>query len=304
MVVNLTTHPFHIVRVTGETTRHHGRVLAKPADVEVIRTIEPSGRLARSSPHATLLGNLNGCPVRYIERRSPTGLPEPDGETVYVVGSRLIEAAAASGRTTEDLISPFMLVRDVDNPNVVLGNLSFQRVVPAADANEGKSTKGAPKRLPSALPDSSLVNLLPFAVNMVQVEDGALEDDGSELFYADPAKVAKLATLKPSNHTARRAHNTMKAVDMHGLMVHPTSYGPVNQLPEPDGKTMYIVSGPVLSGALANGRSTGDLLVPGGMVRVRGDESVSLGHMFLDTISTEGTVCRGITSAAVLEAVC
>jgi hypothetical protein len=285
MLVNLTTHPFHLVRVAaGKDKRFHGKLFASKDDVQLVRTIEPSGKLARTCQDGDLIGTLFGCPIRHIRPKPLEGLPEPDGGTVYVVAARVIEAAADSGRTTEDLISPFMVVRDVDHPSTILGNLSFQRLVPSGTVEQGKRPHGKqrPKR---ALPDRPICNLTAFQVKMLEVTPGMLETDGSELFYAPPSAVKVATVLEPSGHTARRAHTLGKAIEHEGLMVHPMSYGAVNQLPPPDGQTLYIVTSDVLKRAAQDGRPTDDLLAPGGTLRRRDDESVSQGNLFLDSLS-------------------
>lgn len=54
------------------------------------------------------------------------GLPDPDGETFYIVSAITAEAARRSGRTTDDLLLTADLVRD--DQGRVVGCRAFARV--------------------------------------------------------------------------------------------------------------------------------------------------------------------------------
>ena len=56
-------------------------------DGSVLRTIEPSGTLARVSTKTVSIGDIDGIPVTTTEFGEVEGLPEPEGNTVYIVSS-------------------------------------------------------------------------------------------------------------------------------------------------------------------------------------------------------------------------
>jgi hypothetical protein len=82
--VNLTPHP-----ITVKTN-------------EIKRTFEPSGQVARVETTETLLHTVEGIPIMKRTWEQPTGIPDPEEGTLYIVSSVVLSAAAE--RT--DLISP------------------------------------------------------------------------------------------------------------------------------------------------------------------------------------------------------
>ena len=77
-------------------------------DGTVLRTIEPSGTLARVSAHTVTIGDVDGIPVTTTEFGEVEGLPEPSEGTSFIVSS--IVAQRVSGRT--DVYIPNESVRD------------------------------------------------------------------------------------------------------------------------------------------------------------------------------------------------
>ena len=93
-------------------------------DGSVVRTIDPSGTLARVSTHTVTIGEVDGLPVTATEFGEVEGLPEPQEGTAYIVSSLVAQ------RVTDrvDVFIPNESVRD-DNGRIIgcrsLGLLSL-----------------------------------------------------------------------------------------------------------------------------------------------------------------------------------
>lgn len=87
-LINLTAHPIHIANEDGR----------------IIRTIEPSGIVARVAVEQTIIGEVDGIPVVETRWGAVEGLPEPQKDVVYVTSTIVLQAAKAAGRT--DVVSP------------------------------------------------------------------------------------------------------------------------------------------------------------------------------------------------------
>jgi len=70
----------------------------------IIRTIEPSGHVARVSVDQQVVGEIDGVPVVETRWGAVEGLPEPEPDTVYITSTLVMQAAKAMGRT--DVVSP------------------------------------------------------------------------------------------------------------------------------------------------------------------------------------------------------
>ncbi len=85
------------------------------------------------------------------------------------------------------------------------------------------------------------------------------------------ATFRQVAELAPSGLVPRAATSklALEPVEVDGAMipVDRTAYGEVQNLPEPDGETTYVVSLLTAQAAAAGGRPTDDLLVVGEAVR-------------------------------------
>lgn len=69
-------------------------------------------------------GGIDGIPIKSVTYGEIEGLPEPQ-EGVYYIVSELVAAAAAKiGRV--DCLAPGALVRDKNNPSLILGCLFLQ----------------------------------------------------------------------------------------------------------------------------------------------------------------------------------
>lgn len=91
-IVNLTPHAVNFISDDGN----------------IIKTIEPSGAVARVSAKTETIGEIDGLPVTTSVYGEVTGLPEPEEGKVYVVSSLV------AGRTTNrnDVFVPNEPVRD------------------------------------------------------------------------------------------------------------------------------------------------------------------------------------------------
>lgn len=90
-IVNLTPHAIHITNEAGE-----------------IRTIEPSGVVARVSVTSKKFGVFDGVDIYKNEYGEVENLPAPDCNTMYIVSS--LVASACKHRY--DLVVPNDIIRD------------------------------------------------------------------------------------------------------------------------------------------------------------------------------------------------
>lgn len=89
------------------------------ADDEIVANYEPSGTIARaaqSDEHVTTIEVAEGvtCNVVRTTFGKTTDLPDPDGETHFVVSILTAQAAKAGGRSTNDLLVTSDPVRGED----------------------------------------------------------------------------------------------------------------------------------------------------------------------------------------------
>lgn len=87
-LVNCTPHPITIADKDGN----------------VIRTIEPSGHIARVAVEQQEVGVIDGIPVVESVFGQVEGLPDPEPGVVYIVSTPTMLAARQMGRT--DVVSP------------------------------------------------------------------------------------------------------------------------------------------------------------------------------------------------------
>lgn len=78
-------------------------IMLVDADGAVVRKIEASGIVARCTANQTVVGKIEGILVVKTEFSDVTGLPEPDGETIFIVSSLAAQALAGQ---REDVVSP------------------------------------------------------------------------------------------------------------------------------------------------------------------------------------------------------
>ena len=105
-IVNLTPHEINFVTANGEP----------------VKTIEPSGTLARVTVAIETVGSVEGIPVTESVYGEVEGLPDPETDTIYIVSSLVAQ------RCTErdDVFIPNESVRD--DKGRIIGCRSLGRV--------------------------------------------------------------------------------------------------------------------------------------------------------------------------------
>ena len=123
MIINATPHTITLVSKQGVEQDSRKQFLAET--VEIIKEIPPSGILPRVSMTNSPTREIDGIPIESVIYGEIEGLPEYQ-EGVYYIVSGLVSAAAAKiGRT--DCLAPGALVRDKNNPSLILGCLFLQK---------------------------------------------------------------------------------------------------------------------------------------------------------------------------------
>jgi len=87
-IVNLTQHAIAVADENGN----------------IIRTIEPSGMVARVAITQTVVGDVDGIPLVETVFGEVEGLPDPEPGVVYITSTLVMQAARKAGRT--DVVSP------------------------------------------------------------------------------------------------------------------------------------------------------------------------------------------------------
>lgn len=123
MIINATPHAITIVSKKGVEQDSKKQFLAET--VEVVREIPSSGILPRVSMSNSPAGEIDGLPIESVVYGEIEGLPEYQ-EGVYYIVSGLVAAAAAKVDRV-DCLAPGALVRDKNNPAVILGCLFLQK---------------------------------------------------------------------------------------------------------------------------------------------------------------------------------
>jgi len=72
----------------------------------VVLRVPPSGQVARVSTQSTVIGAINGIPVRKTVYGPITGLPDPIDGTVYIVSTVVLLALKDKGVHRPDVVSP------------------------------------------------------------------------------------------------------------------------------------------------------------------------------------------------------
>ena len=123
MIINATPHVITIVSKKGVEQDSKRQFLAET--VEVVKEIPPSGVLPRVSMSNSPAGEIDGIPIESVIYGEIEGLPEYQKDVYYIVSGLVAAAAAKVGRV--DCLAPGALVRDKNNPGVILGCLFLQR---------------------------------------------------------------------------------------------------------------------------------------------------------------------------------
>ena len=123
MIINATPHVITLVSKQGVQQDSKKQFLAET--VEVVKEIPPSGILPRVSMSNSPAGEIDGIPVESVTYGKIEGLPEYQDDVYYIVSGLVAAAAAKVGRT--DCLAPGALVRDKNNPSLILGCLFLQK---------------------------------------------------------------------------------------------------------------------------------------------------------------------------------
>ena len=123
MIINATPHKITLVSKQGVEQDSKKQFLAET--VEVVREIPSSGILPRVSMSNSPAGEIDGLPIESVVYGEIEGLPEFQDGVYYVVSGLVAAAAAKIGRV--DCLAPGALVRDKNNPSLILGCLFLQK---------------------------------------------------------------------------------------------------------------------------------------------------------------------------------
>lgn len=123
MIVNATPHVITLVSKKGVEQDSKRQFLAET--VEVIKEIPTSGILPRVSMSNSPAGEIDGIPIESAAYGEIEGLPQFQEGVYYIVSGLVAAAAAKVGRV--DCLAPGALVRDKNNPGVILGCLFLQK---------------------------------------------------------------------------------------------------------------------------------------------------------------------------------
>jgi hypothetical protein len=123
MIINATPHEITLVSKQGVEQDSKKQFLAET--VEVIRSIPSSGILLRVSMSNSPAGEIDGIPIESVIYGEIEGLPEYQEGVYYIVSGLVASAAAKIGRV--DCLAPGALVRDKNNPSLILGCLFLQK---------------------------------------------------------------------------------------------------------------------------------------------------------------------------------
>ena len=123
MIINATPHKITLVSKQGVEQDSKKQFLAET--VEVVKKIPPSGILPRVSMTNSPAGEIDGIPVKSVVYGEIEGLPEFQDGVYYIVSGLVASASAKIGRV--DCLAPGALVRDKNNPSLILGCLFLQK---------------------------------------------------------------------------------------------------------------------------------------------------------------------------------
>ena len=123
MIINATPHKITLVSKQGVEQDSKKQFLAET--VEILKEIPPSGILPRVSMTNSPAGEIDGIPIESVVYGEIEGLPEYQDDVYYIVSGLVAAAAAKVDRV--DCLAPGALVRDKNNPSVILGCLFLQK---------------------------------------------------------------------------------------------------------------------------------------------------------------------------------
>jgi hypothetical protein len=123
-LINATPHSITLVSREGVEQDSKKQFIAEAEAVEILREIPPSEILARVSMVNLPAGEIDGIPIESVIYGEIEGLPESQEGVYYIVSGLVAAAAAKIGRV--DCLAPGALVRDKNNPSLILGCLFLQ----------------------------------------------------------------------------------------------------------------------------------------------------------------------------------
>jgi hypothetical protein len=123
-LINATPHSIALVSRRGVEQDSKKQFLAEAEAVEILREIPPSRILPRVSMVNSPAGKIDGIAIESVIYGEIEGLPEPQEGVYYIVSGLVAAAAAKIGRV--DCLAPGALVRDKNNPSLILGCLFLQ----------------------------------------------------------------------------------------------------------------------------------------------------------------------------------
>ena len=125
MIINATPHKITLVSKQGVEQDSKKQFFAEAETVEILKEIPPSGILPRVSMSNSPAGEIEGILIESVMYGEIEGLPEYQDDVYYIVSGLVAAAAAKIGRV--DCLAPGALVRDKNNPSVILGCLFLQK---------------------------------------------------------------------------------------------------------------------------------------------------------------------------------
>ena len=123
MIINATPHTITLVSKQGVEQDSRKQFLAET--VEIMRSIPSSGILPRVKLDNEPAEPIDGIPVETVIYGEIEGLPEYQEGIYYIVSGLVAAAASKQGRT--DCLAPGAIVRDKNNPGLILGCLFLQK---------------------------------------------------------------------------------------------------------------------------------------------------------------------------------
>ena len=126
MIINATPHTITILnKEAGITQDEKKQFLGNKEAIVVLKEIPASGILPRVKMSNEPAEPIDGIPVETVIYGEIEGLPEYQEEVYYIVSGLVAAAASRQGRT--DCLAPGALVRDKNNPGLILGCLFLQK---------------------------------------------------------------------------------------------------------------------------------------------------------------------------------
>jgi hypothetical protein len=126
MIINATPHTITILnKEAGITQDAKKQFLGTKETIVVLKEIPASGILPRVKMTNEPAGEIDGIPIESVIYGEIEGLPDYQEGVHYIVSSLVAAAAAKIGR--KDCLAPGALVRDKNNPSLILGCLFLQK---------------------------------------------------------------------------------------------------------------------------------------------------------------------------------